>query len=271
MDFFKKSDKNKRNQSFSYLPDNFELNLGDISNEFSTVREGNKLFLGRFHKEEIQELLEESGMWTTLSRRGYVGCNLEINVLSYLDNRIYIKTQKGEVLVHIRLKVDDFYFSKINQSLKLVYIDWLLTQNVQFGKSKQKGLFQGQDYPGLNIFREITNFIKELSVRQGSHGVYNIPEYFHDAILFHKYFRFLDPYIEAEFISLINSFKKRNLRSVSEAIHNGKVFYKNDKKPYDWRHSEMIYSDLNYMQEQLFDETYQQIVKKNSNIEFILE
>ena len=88
MDLFSKSDKKS---NFSYVPENFELNLGDISTEFSSVREGNKLFFGRFQKEEIQDLLEQSGIWTILSRRGYVGTTLEIVVLSYLDNRIYIK------------------------------------------------------------------------------------------------------------------------------------------------------------------------------------
>lgn len=267
MDFFKKK-TNSLNSD--YLPENLELNLGDISTEFSSVREGNKLFFGRFHKDEIKDILEESGMWTTLSRRGYVGCNLEINVQSFLDNRIYIKTNKGDILVHIRLKTDDFFFKKTNQSLKLIYIDWLLTQNINFGKTKTKGLFEGQEYPGLNLFKEITIFIKLLSIRMGAHGVYNIPEYFHDAVLFHKYFKFLDSSVEGEFQSLIKSFGRKNLRNLSDIIHSGKVLYKMTGEKYVWRHSEMIYSDLDYMVERIFDNSYLKEVEENSNIEFIV-
>lgn len=267
MDFFGKSDKKS---SFSYIPENFELNLGDISTEFSSVREGNKLFFGRFHKEEIQDLLEESGIWTILSRRGYVGTILEIVVLSYLDNRIYIKNNKGEILIHMRLKVDDYYFKKVNQTMKLVFIDWLLTQNINFKNSKHKDLFKGQDFPGLNIFKEITYFIKILSDKLGSHGVYNVPEYFHDAILFHKYFKYVDPQVEGEFISIINSFNKKNLRSISEAIHNERLIIKKSNEIYKWKHDEMIYSDLPYIQEQIFDKSYILEVNKYSTTEFSL-
>lgn len=266
MDIFKKKKGSSENE---YLPENLELNLGDISSEFSSVREGNKLFFGRFHKDEIQDLLEESGIWTTLARRGYVGCNLEINILSYLDNRIYIKTNKGDVLVHIRLKADDFYFKTINQSLKLIYIDWLLTQNINYNKNKPKGLFEGQEYPGLNIFKEITFFIRMLSERLGAHGVYNIPEYFHDAVLFHKYFKFLVPEIEGEFLSLLKFFGKRNVRKLSDDVHSGNIIYAESKEIYQWKHSEMIYSDLDYMQNQIFNDSYSKIVREHSDIKFL--
>ncbi len=267
MGLFSNSDKKS---SFSYVPDNLELNLGDISTEFSSVREGNNLFFGRFHKEEIQDLLEQSGIWTILSRRGFVGTTLEISVLSYLDNRIYIKNNKGEILIHMRLKVDEYYFKKLNQTIKLVFIDWLLTQNVNFKNSKHKDLFQGQDFPGLNIFKEITIFIKKLSDKLGSHGVFNVPEYFHDAILFHKYFKYVDPQIEGEFLSIIKSSNKKNLRSLSEAIHNQKLIIKDSGQVYNWKHAEMIYSDLPYIQDQIFNKTYESEVKKFSNIEFVL-
>jgi hypothetical protein len=261
-------DNNKKKDKFSYIPDNLELNLGDISTEFSSVRDGNHLFFGRYQNDEIRDILEESGLWKTLELRGYQGTTLEVIVLSYLDNRIYIKNNRGEILVHMRLKMDDFYFKRINQSLKVVYIDWLLTQNIIFGKSKHKGLFQGQEYPGLNIFKEITYFIKVLSEKIGAHGVFNIPEYFHDAVLFHKYFRFLEPQMEVEFLSLISSFSKKNLRSISEAIHTGNVIYKKTGEVYEWKHSEMIYSDLNYIQEQLFGKDYAGELKKIEPIEF---
>ncbi len=260
--------KIKKNK-FSYIPDNFDLNLGDISTEFTSVRQGNQLFFGKFSIEEIKEFIGESGISKTLASRGYEETSIEVNVMSYLDNRIYIKNQRGEILVHMRLKMDDFYFRKINQSLNVVFIDWLLTQNINFGKSKHKGLFQGQEYPGLNLFKEITYFIKLLSEKIGAHGVFNIPEYFHDAVLFHKYFRFLEPSVEVEFLSLISSFTKKNLRNISEAIHNGRVVYKKTGEIYEWKHSEMIYSDLNYIQEQLFGKDYSNELKKIEPIEFI--
>ncbi|NBU98970.1 MAG: hypothetical protein EBS19_12310 [Spirochaetia bacterium] len=64
MDLFGKRDKKS---GFSYIPENLELNLGDISTEFSSVREGNSLFFGRFQKEEIQDLLDSIPLWSAFS------------------------------------------------------------------------------------------------------------------------------------------------------------------------------------------------------------
>jgi hypothetical protein len=269
MNFFKFSDKS---DAFDFTPDHFELNLGELSHEFMASRDEVHHFFGRFPKEEINSMLEEAGIWRALYQRGHRETSLEISILSNLDNRIYIKNRKGEILIHMRLKMDDFDFKKIGENLRMVYIDWLLTQNIRFKNKAKKSLFVGQEYPGLNIFKEVSSFIMILSEKLGAHGIFNVPEYFHDAVLFKNQFNFLDPMKEGKFRAIINSFKRKNLRNLSAAIHNNLVVKSSTGEPYVWLHGEMFSSKNEMINNRLFDDDYKTIVEKYSNEKYsILE
>jgi hypothetical protein len=253
MNFFKDSDKKK----FNFEPNSFELNLSDPGQDLKGFRIEEGLIFGRFSKEDILNMLENSNVLSKLVERGYPNYILETNFLSYLDNRIFIKNENGQVLVHLRLKMDNFEFSKIQRSLKMIYIDWLLTQNLKMGKLEgKKKLFDGQEYPGLNIFKEMTRFILGMSRDLGAHGIFNVPEYFHDAVLFHKNFKFLDPRKEGNFRALIQSFKKYSLHVLSGLIHQNRIYDEVEGKTYNWKHGEMFYTESIEIHDMIFDKKY---------------
>lgn len=270
MSFFSDSDKNLYKQFEIFNPT--DLDLIDLNQEFNSSLGLEKSIIGRFSKEDITRMMEEAGMFRKLMARGYPKVFLEIMPLSELDNRIYIKDKKGEILVHIRLKLNDFYLKQIKEVLKMVYIDWLLTQNIKMGKLKgKKALFVGQEYPGLNVFTEIQKFIYKLMVIIGAHGIFNVPEYFHDAVLFHKNFKFVDPQKEGNFRALIQSFSNYSLRNISKFIHSNKVKNAKTGEIYTWKNGEMLYTHDSYLNEKIFNDDYFTKVKKmKENCKFIL-
>lgn len=253
MDFYKNTDKKK----FDFSPNDFEVSLANPAEDLKGYRIEEGLIFGRFSKEEIWEMLKESKVIQKLHERGYSNFCLETHFLSELDNRIFIKTNQSEVLIHLRLKLNDFEVKRVNQVLKMIYIDWLLTQNIKLGKGKiKKKLFEGQDYPGLNIFAEVTRFILLLTRKVGVHGIFNVPEYFHDAVLFHKNFRHLDPEKEGMFHALLNSFKKISLHTLSDLIHNNRVFNITQNKNFNWFHGEMFYTEFEEIKKLIFNDEY---------------
>lgn len=264
MDFFKISDK----KDFDFVPNSFELNVGNPAQDFKGFRLEEGLIFGRFSKDEIWTMLEEANVIGKLKERGYEDFYLETNFLSFLDNRIFLKTNYNAILIHIRLKMDDFEISKIRQSLRMIYIDWLLTQNVRMGKLEgKKKLFDGQEYPGLNIFKEVTKFILRISREIGAHGMFNVPEYFHDAVLFHKNFRFLDPKKEGMFQSLIHTFKSYSLHVLSDLIHSNRIYDEVEGKVYNWKHGEMFFTESSDVKNMIFDKKYYEEMEhyKNQN------
>jgi hypothetical protein len=261
MIFFKDSDKYGTINDF--LPEQKEFELMDVNQDLpASFGSESEEFFGRFTHLEIKEMLEESTLIEALVKRGYNETRIEIIPHSFYDNRIYINdASTGLTLVHIRLKVDDLFLKKINQSLKMVYIDWLLTQNIRWNiKPFNKKLFEGQEYPGLNIMKEIENFMLILSKRLGAHAIFNVPEYFHDAVLFHKNFKFLDPEKEGIFRAVLKNFHGTNLRKLSDLIHKKRIYIANTAEIYTWKHGEMLFVFQPDIVSRIFDKEYHEKV-----------
>ncbi len=250
-------------------PIELDLDLVDPNSDLNTnLKIGNLLF-GKLGETEVFELIKNSGLIQKLNDRNFFNINFSIEYLSDLDNRIFLKTREGEILVHIRLKFADFFIKKISENRKMIYIDWLLTQNVSLKTEKyKKKLFKGQEYPGLNVFKEITILIFMIHKKLQSYGVFNIPEYFHDAILFQKEFRFVDYEKEAYFKKLQIQFKNFTIRELSNLIHESKIFFKSNGKQFLWNHGEMLSSMNEFIYESIFDENYKNQYKKFFETEF---
>ncbi len=268
MSIFESSDKKNVKPDSDKLTN---LDLLDFSNELSTSLNIEKLIFGKFSDEEIYSLLDESKIFERIKQRGYSNFKLVTDPISDLDNRIYIKTNTDEILIHIRLKIADFFLKAIQENRKMVYIDWLLTQNIKLGKLKDKKiLFQGQEYPGLNIFKELTQFIFLLFSKMNCYGIFNIPEYYHDAVLFQKNFMFVDPIKQGHFKAILSSFKTRTVRNLSMLIHTERIGFSETNEVYKWKHGEMLFTNDEYLKETIFDKKYFEKVKEASATHFFL-
>jgi hypothetical protein len=258
------TNSDKRSDSNEWL-DLSDLAMVDLSKELNTSLTPDDMVFGKFSKVEILSLMEESGLISMLHSRGYSTFNIEINVLSLLDNRIFVKTLNGEILVHIRLKYSDFRFNEKTEAFKMVYIDWLLTQNIKFIPGKySKQLFYGQEYPGLAIFVEITEFIRLLTKKLGAHGVFNIPEYFHDAVLFRNNFKYIDPHKEGQFRALIELSISKRVRELSNAIHQKRLQWDDEAgELFDWFYGEMLTCVDPYLESTIFNDDYFRKVKES--------
>ncbi|MFN3604607.1 MAG: hypothetical protein ACK4UJ_07845 [Leptonema sp. (in: bacteria)] len=198
------------------------------------------IIFGKFSEQEILELMNWSNIFKKIEQKGYLDTRLELQFLSEMDQRILVKW-KEEVLIHIRLKISNFRFrfSPGVPSYKLLYIDWLMTRDPLRSSKKNKPLFYGQDAPGLGIFNEIADFIFNLALGLGVKGAFNIPEYFHDALLFHRQFRFYDPQREAFFRALIRDLREIGAKKITEALSKNQI-YDQDNQPVQWIPGEMI-------------------------------
>lgn len=242
------SDKKNKNQQ---QDSDKSIDLMDISNDellddlhakpLLQGKIGDKTYIfGKFSEQEIKELMEWSEVFQKIKFKGYEHFKLELQYLSDMDQRIFIKWEK-EILVHIRLKLSHFRFrfSPGAPSRKLLYIDWLMTRDPKRKDKLKKPLFQGQDAPGLGIFNELADFIFNLALGLNVKGAFNIPEYFHDAVLFHRQFRFYDPQREAFFRALIRDLRKYGAREISDAFSQNRI-YDQDNQIVNWVPGEMI-------------------------------
>lgn len=260
MSIFSDSDKKSRSSNWLELPNIEEI---DISKEFNVSLSPTTKVFGRFSKDEIYSMMEEADLLKIIKVRGYNEFNLEINIISPLDNRIFIKTKDGQILIHLRLKYSDFSLKNDVDRFKMVYIDWLLTQNIKLKPgTHRKELYYGQEYPGLGVIHEITKFIQILTEKLGAHGVFNVPEYFHDAVLFRNKFKYLDPEKEGKFRSLLSLSPKYKIHKISNAIHQEKVICIETNEILHWFYGEMLSPIDPYLKNKVFNEEYFKKVNK---------
>ena len=268
MNIFEQSDKRNIQNDSDKIGD---LDLLDFSTELSTTLNIDKLIFGKFSNHEIHKLLEESQILSKIKQRGYENIKVITEPLSDLDNRTYIKTQSDEILVHIRLKIAEFHIKVIEEDRRMIYIDWLLTQNINLGKLKgKKILFQGQEFPGLNIFKELTQFIFLLFSAMNCYGIFNIPEYFHDAVLFQKEFLFVDPIKQGHFKAILEKFNKYTVRDLSKFVQTEKIAFSDTNEIYKWKHGEMLFTKDEYLKETIFSKKYFEKVKQAQATNFFL-
>ncbi|MBX7058368.1 MAG: hypothetical protein K1X75_09920 [Leptospirales bacterium] len=256
MRFFRDSDKLKARRqkqesaaSDKSKPMDFELaglEESDIEGDLRGGRlnlppvDGKVRIFGIYSEDQIHDMLNDAGVFAGIADKGYADSRLELHYLSELDQRIFIKSG-DEILVHIRLKVSMFRFRLHpgQPQMKLMYIDWLLTRHPRSRHIRPQRLFPGQEAPGLGCFNQIADFITSLALGVGARGAFNIPEYFHDAVLFHRRFNFYDPVREAFFRGIIRDLRRHGAREISQAFSDGRILNQ-DNEPVEWRPGEMI-------------------------------
>ncbi|MCB1317453.1 MAG: hypothetical protein KDK27_15930 [Leptospiraceae bacterium] len=201
---------------------------------------GDVRIFGKFRKNEIEELMDWSGIFEELRRKGFDDFQVDLQYLSELDQRIFVK-ENDHVLIHIRLKLANFRF-RLHPGAprkKFLYIDWLMTANPRARNFRPERLFPGQDLPGLGIFNQLSDFIANLAIGVGARGAFNIPEYFHDAMLFHRQFNFYDPLREAFFRAVIRDLRHQGARRISRAFSEGRILDLTGKV-IEWTPGEML-------------------------------
>ena len=216
-----------------------EIDFADELPGATHFSNGKPLFLSTYSEEQLWQALERSQIIAELKHRGYYPVKLELEFLTERDHRFYLLF-KDEKILHMRLRLSHFKLHRhpLMPAIKMLFIDWLQSRHVLKGQGS-RGLFPGQDVPGLGIFNRIDVFLRNLVVDTHAYGDFNLPEYFHDALLFHRAFKFYDPAKEAFFRALLRDLHGHGAREISRALSDGRV---RDKKQgvMEWHGGEML-------------------------------
>ncbi|MCB1142822.1 MAG: hypothetical protein KDK54_11315 [Leptospiraceae bacterium] len=227
------------------------------------------MLFGRIDSSRLFYFLEESGTFKSLKKRYYFSPLVKFNFSDPLDNKVMIHDEKNRILINLRFSRKEIELTKNVHEISVLSIDWLMTQNVKF-KNKTKKLYSGQEFPGLNIFNELSRFFEMIYKESGFLGISNTPEYFHDAFLFKNHFKYIDPIVQGEFLAIFNSFKGLSLRKISSEIHSNRIIELSKNEIFQWKHSPMLYTNHFHIHNKIFNKDYYDIVKQFSNKKYSL-
>jgi len=249
-----------------------EIDFADELPAATHFSAGKQLFLSTYTQEQLWQALERAQIISELKRRGYQSLTLELDFLTERDHRFYL-VFKGEKILHMRLRLSYFKLHRhpLMPATKMVFIDWLQARHVLRGSGDKHVLFPGQDVPGLGIFSRLDVFLRNLVIDTHAYGGFNLPEYFHDALLFHRAFKFYDPGREAFFRALLRDLREYGAREISRALSDGRIRDKK-KQVMEWHGGEMLIFTHKPYAEAIFNQRYnREVEQKMREIKFTLE
>jgi hypothetical protein len=144
---------------------------------------------------------------------------------------------------------------------KFLILEWLTLQNPRQEFEGQKTPLPGQKYPGLNLGKKVLDLFRYLARLNKNKGIIAYPAYFHNALLFSRYFDFICPEKKAEIEVITNTFKKMTFKELAWIVHLNCL---KDQKGhvYKWEAEEMIFPIDQKLSAYFSSKKYKQEVKK---------
>lgn len=214
-------------------PGSLTFNINDKASE--------KLMLGFYSRQGIMDALDRYGLLKSLKRRGYPSIEINIGSLNHSMERLQVHDRSqspDEPLIDMVFRqevipnIDNLPENFPSNSGPFLYIEWLCIQDPMRSYRELEIPLPGQRYPGLGIGWKVLLIIKMMARRIGAAAVYNRPEYYHTARLYHRYFRYLDPWLEGRLLALDRDTFPRHLVETSWAFLHNLVREKNE--PCQW-------------------------------------
>ncbi len=234
-------------------------------------------FLGRYSRDEIKKRLMSRGILSRLADLGCPEVEVEISTDQIYNHRLYVHTglrDYDHILIELRLREGNFRPKKqfipgyVLGEMSMIMVDFLLLQNPGEKFSKDKPALPQQSHPGLGILKDLIPLVLEVVEETGRSGVLDVPEHFHGALFYSRFFKFLNPHMEGRFRAMKRDLKKYELSLVSECIFHDCLINTTNQEQEKWNPGEQVLpiSDLllNYFDHPVYKETVREAEQRNS-------
>lgn len=241
---------------------------------------GTSLFLGKFTTAEVMAVLGKKGFIKEARKRGLwpLVTGLDSSAFPCQRFRIYTREAKPETLI-VDLKIRESVFSPRSiigpgtmlRDYPALFLEWLTLQNPIAEFTEKRGALPGQHHPGLGMSRRIVDIFLYLGKVTRKDALLAFPAYYHNAVLFSRFFRFINPAKEAEVLALHRTFSHMPIRALAWAVHLNCVRTA-DGGIYEWRAEEQVAALARDLRNHFDSKAYREAVKDNlSRFRFTLD
>ncbi|MCI0415806.1 hypothetical protein L0222_23780 [bacterium] len=249
----------------------FDFTFTEQDLEQDLRREGSNRLLERFTENEVFEALKGYGVLEQLSQKGYADPRLVIRSLDPFRQSVKLleSTSSPEDEDHMlcELRVFDAHVKGLcpatgdTMEIDTLVIDWLIFQNPRAQFAPHRPQLPGQKYPGLGIMRSCMQAILGLARQTGKEAVINIPEYYHNAVLYTPAFHFFSPFVEGRFHALQEFLAGLSLAEASHAVSAGKIWNESKGEVFVWKPHEQLLGITDRVKNYFDSEEYEGPVK----------
>ena len=212
------------------------------------VKKGSSLFLGRYSMKEVLAVLDKRSFFKEARKRFLWPLAFELDSSEYPLQRlqIFLREAKPEnTIVDIKLKEAEFVPKGALEGLpsmppqKALAFEWLTLQNPVLKFSEHFTPLPGQALPGLSLGPKVLHLFMYVGRVARKDCLLAYPAYFHNALLFSRYFRFWNPGKEGEVLAIRSLFSHSPLKQLAWVVHLS-CLKRGDGTPYEWTAEEQV-------------------------------
>ncbi|MGB8958836.1 MAG: hypothetical protein WCC00_07480 [Candidatus Aminicenantales bacterium] len=248
-----------------------EAPLVDESEIFSElhVKQGSSLFLGRYSANEILAVLNKKGFLKEARQRFLWPLTYDLDSSDYPVQRLQIFLREPgpeNVIVDVKIKECDFVAKAAAEGLpalppqKALAFEWLTLQNPLVKRGEPFSPLPGQTRPGLSMRSKIMDLFVYLGRLTRKDCLLAFPAFFHNGVLFSRYFHFWNPAKEAEVLAIRRTFRHMPFRQLAWVVHLN-CLRRADGSVYEWQAEEQLYPFTRPLKDYFDSRRYREIVK----------
>jgi hypothetical protein len=249
---------------------------------FSTLaeRRGSFLFLGRYSLNEVLAVMKKKNFLKEALKRKLWPLDYELDSREYPLQRlqIFYKDKSPENLI-VDLKIREAEYplkvrlGGLNAVLspKSLVLEWLTLQNPLEEFNGMALPLPGQTRPGLSLSKKIMDTFIYLARLTRKDCLLAFPAFFHNALLFSRYFHFMNPEKEGEVAAIRKAFSHMPFKQLAWIVHLN-CLKRKDGSIYEWRSEEQVYPLNRALKDYFESRDYKERVKAGQKgLEFVVD
>lgn len=257
-----------------HKPVNVQLTDLDLEDQLRGEK-ASSLFLGQFELERIQGALERFGITEQLHKLGYAEVEIEFHARSAFEHflRIFSREQHDKVLLGEIILKEGHYTPRAPAlpdftlpPLDVLSIEWILMQHVRGQFTPKHRRLPGQNHPGLGLGHKVVDLLLWVTHLMEKEALINMPEYFHNALFYDRWFKFYDPRVQGTMQAVIRDLAAAgyDLADMSYAAYFNCLLNRKTGERFCWQPQEQLLAMSEPARQYLEHPDYARLVRETS-------
>jgi hypothetical protein len=240
--------KKARSKKLPFLREELTFQEEEIFSSL-TEKKGTSLFLGKYSLDQISAVLKKKNFFKEAQKRKLWPLEFDLDSSEYPLQRfrIFYKQKKSEnMVVDLKIKEGVFRLRKKpdlgfpTSEFNFLILEWLTLQDPLLSFSSESTPLPGQKHPGLNLGNKVLHLFVYLARITRKDGLLTFPAYFHNSLLFLRYFNFINPVKAGEVLAIRKSFPDFKFKQLAWAVHLN-CMRDREGNEYEWKAEELVY------------------------------
>lgn len=240
--------KKPDNKKKAFLEESSRIKENDVLSQLVGDK-GSSLFLGKYSMTEVVAVLRKRNFLKDAQKRKLWPLSFDLDSSEYPLQRFrifYGKKNSQNMVVDLKIKEgrfrikDAFALEYLSSEYNFLILEWLTLQNPLKDFTPERPPLPGQNHPGLSLGEKVLDVFLYLARLMKKDGILANPAYFHNALLFSRHFKFVNPEKEGEVHAVRRSFPDVSYRDLAWIVHLNCMRWKDDET-YEWKAEQQVY------------------------------